>query len=66
VADWYGKQQLFFNKLDSPQEKIKKIQRVTVKDIKKVVEEVFDDRKISLAIIGPFKDKQEFAKLLKF
>ena len=31
-----------------------------------LVNEIFKDEKLNLALIGPFKDKQKFSKILKF
>lgn len=66
VADWFGKQQLLLNKISTPEERIKKIMAVTKEDVEKAAKHIFDDKKINLALIGPFKDKTRFTKLLKF
>lgn len=66
LADWYGKQELIFGKISKPEDRIKKIAAVTRKEVESVAKEIFDDKKINLALIGPFKDKKQFAKLLKF
>ncbi|MFA5021729.1 MAG: pitrilysin family protein [Patescibacteria group bacterium] len=66
VADWYSKQELLINKIDTPQQQLKKIFAVSQKDIKKVAAELILDKKLNLSLIGPFKQKAEFEKLLKF
>lgn len=66
VADWYGKQELLLNRIDTPEEKIKKIMAVKRSDVENLAKEILVKEKINLALIGPFKDKKEILKLLKF
>lgn len=65
IADWYGKQELFEQKTESPDEKINDYMKVTLEDVKKVANEVIDSRTISAALIGPFESEKEFLPLLK-
>lgn len=66
IADWYGKQVLLLDKTYTPAERLNKISAVTAKDVKRVAERIFKTSRFNLAMIGPFKDKGEFKKLLKF
>ncbi len=66
VADWFGKQQLLLNKIYTPEQKLKKIFDVKKEQIQEVAKDLFKEQKLNLAMIGPFKDKGEFKKLLKF
>lgn len=65
VADWYGKQELLQKRILIPEEKIKKIFAVTQKDLQKVANDIIKSQKLNLALIGPFKEKKEFLKLLR-
>ncbi|MBN1778771.1 MAG: insulinase family protein [Candidatus Buchananbacteria bacterium] len=65
IADWLGKQQLLLNKIILPSEYLKKIMAVKSSDIKKIANEIFVTKKINLALIGPYKNKEEFKPLLK-
>ena len=58
-------QELLEQKLETPEEKFKKIDQVTINDIKKIAEDIFQPEKLNLAIIGPFKDKTKFQSLLE-
>ena len=51
----------------TPEEKFKKIDEVSIDDIKKVAEDVFTPDKLNLAIIGPVeeRDSVRLKKLLK-
>ena len=66
IADWYGKQVLLLDKTYTPTERLRKISAVTVKDVDRVAKWIFKTNRFNLAMIGPFKDKSEFKKLLKF
>jgi len=65
IADLYVKQELLQGKIMSPDQKLKKFDAVTAKEIQAVAKEMFDKDLVSLAIIGPFKDEKKFLELLK-
>ncbi len=65
VADWFAKQELLTKEILTPEEKLKKIFAVTAVDVQKVAKEVMQKKKMSLALIGPFRDEVPFAKFLK-
>jgi len=66
-ASFYASQELFEKEVLTPEEKFKKIDQVSIDDIKKVAEDIFLPEKLNLAVIGPFKkeDENKFKKLLK-
>jgi predicted Zn-dependent peptidase len=65
LAEFFAKQELLRRQMDTPEEKIARIMAVTREDIKAVAREVFQTAKLSAAIIGPYKDRKPFQKLLK-
>ncbi|MFC1687652.1 M16 family metallopeptidase [Patescibacteria group bacterium] len=66
IASWAGKQLMFRNEILSPEEQLKKIQRVTKKQIQDVAKDIFKNSKLSLAMIGPYRSAAEFKRLLRF
>ncbi len=66
LTEYYGFQEILRKKLATPDEVIAKMRKVTVKDIQKVAQEIFVTKHLNLALIGPWKDKKVFEKLLKF
>jgi len=64
-ASFYAGQELLTQKMLSPKECIRKINKVTVSDIQKVAKDIFQPEKLNLALIGPFKDREKFQRLLK-
>ena len=64
-ASFYADQELLENKILTPEEIFKKIDRVKVSDILKVAKDIFQPQKLNLVLIGPFKEKAIFQKLLK-
>ncbi|MBU4274545.1 insulinase family protein [Patescibacteria group bacterium] len=64
-SSFYTSQELLKKEILSPNQIFKKIDRVTINDIKKVAEDIFKPKKLNLALIGPFKEKEKFNKLLK-
>ena len=64
-ASFYTGQELLEKKILTPEEIFKKIDQVSQDDILKVAKDIFQPQKLNLALIGPFKDKKTFEKLLK-
>lgn len=66
-ASFYGLQELLEKDILTPEEKFKKIDEVSVDDIKKIAEDIFLPEKLNLAIIGPFEetDSDRLKELLK-
>jgi len=58
VADFYGEQELFGDKILTPDEYMKKIEKVTVSDIMKVAKDVFRPENINIAGIIPEDGKE--------
>ncbi|MBU4347289.1 insulinase family protein [Patescibacteria group bacterium] len=65
VASWYGKHMVLRDKILTPEEFLKAMDSVTVKDIQRVAREIFINKGLNLAIIGPFRDEKKFSNLLK-
>jgi predicted Zn-dependent peptidase len=64
-ASFYAGQELLENKILTQKEIFKEIDKVSANDILKVAKDIFRPEKLNLALIGPFKDKEKFNKLLK-
>jgi len=62
-ASFYGEQELLKGEILTPEEKFSKIDEVSVNDIKKLANDIFQPSKLNLAVIGPFKKK--FKNILK-
>lgn len=65
VAEWYGKQWILKGLIENPEERMKKLDAVTIEDVQAVAREVFDMSKARMAVIGPFKDVSPLEALLK-
>jgi predicted Zn-dependent peptidase len=66
IANFYGGQELLKRELHSAEQKAREIRKVTAGQIQNLANDIFKDKKLNLALIGPFKDKAKFLKLLKF
>jgi predicted Zn-dependent peptidase len=64
-AMFYGFQELHHEKIETPEEVAEKISKITAKDIKKVLAEIFNIKNLSLAVVGPQKVTPSLKKLLK-
>ena len=66
IASFYGLQELLKRETRTIEEKAGEIRQVTALQIKNLAEEIFNEKKLNLALIGPFSEKKEFLKILKF
>lgn len=66
LAGFYGSQEVLEHKMMSPEEVIQKTQAVTAEQIQSVARDIVKNEGLNLAIIGPFKEKDRFEKLLTF
>lgn len=66
-ASFYASQEVMAEEMLTPEEKLKMIDKVTVNDIKKVAQEIFQNAKLNLSVIGPLEgqEKSRLEKMLK-
>lgn len=66
IANFYGGQELLKRELKNAEEKADEIRKVTASQIQILAKDIFQNNKLNLALIGPFKEKTKFLKILKF
>ena len=66
IANFYGGQELLKREMKSAEEKAQEIRKVTASEIQNLAKDIFKNEKLNLALIGPFKKKIKFQKILKF
>jgi predicted Zn-dependent peptidase len=62
--DWFLERAAFHKTVETPAEVFKRIDAVTIKDVAEVATELFQNKNMTLAIIGPYKSDTEFKRLL--
>ena len=60
------KHHILTNKILTPDEFAKKIQKVTAEEIQKVAKEIFTDKRLNMAIVGNIKNPEELQKIFHF
>ncbi len=65
VVSWYLNQEILTDETLTPEQKMDTIYAVTSADIKRVAKDVFKKSKMTVAVIGPFKDKSVIEKMVK-
>jgi predicted Zn-dependent peptidase len=65
VASWIGSQELTYGEIRTPEEVMEKIEAVTVEDVQQLAQELFQQDKLSLAVVGPYSESQPFRDLLR-
>ena len=66
IAESVAESLIFHDRILTPDEELDKIKKVTLADIMQVASDIFDNDKLNLALIGPFKEAEPFKKILKF
>jgi len=66
IANFYGGQEILKRDIKSAKERADEIRAVTAPQIQALAREIFKNKKLNLALIGPFKEKSKFLKILKF
>ena len=64
-ASWYATQALFKDDVKTPAAYLKKIDGVTLEEIQDVAKEILDLDQMTVAVIGPYKSKEEFIRKAK-
>lgn len=63
-AEYYGRQALFLKEIQSPSDRLKRFDTVTLEDIARVAKQYLRFDQMSLAAIGPFESEDELRKLM--
>ncbi|MEI6843521.1 MAG: pitrilysin family protein [bacterium] len=66
IAEYYAIQDILEDKILTPAEYAKKIQKVTAKEIQKVAREIMQDKKLVMAIVGNIKDEKSLSNIFHF
>jgi predicted Zn-dependent peptidase len=61
----YGlRREVLEGEIEEPDELIRRLDEVTVEDVQRVAQDLFEDKRLFLALVGPFDDPTRFEKLL--
>ena len=65
VSSFFGDQELFSDKVLTPEEVFKKIDKVTMDEVNFEAKRLFVPERLNLAIIGPYESDSKFVNILK-
>ena len=61
----YGlRREVLEGEIEDPDELLRQLDAVTVEDVQRVARDLFEDKRLYLALVGPFDDPERFEKLL--
>lgn len=66
LASFYGGQEILTKKLLPPEKFIDMIRKVSAAEVQAVARELFINKGLNLAVIGPYQNEELFKKILKF
>ncbi len=61
-AEWFARQEMFQSEMETPQSYMKKVDAITIADVKAAAKQVIDFSRMSLAVVGPYKSREDFLK----
>lgn len=64
VAEFLAERELYFGQIKDPDELVKEFDKVTAEDIQSLAKEIFVPKNLNFALVGPFKDKEKFSKII--
>lgn len=64
LAEYFGTNFVLERKIETFEEYLQNIEKITAEDIQKVAKELFVKENFNLQVIGPFKEEQKFEKVL--
>jgi predicted Zn-dependent peptidase len=62
VADWYS-DEILHQPLETPLDIIKRVQQVSAEEIQKMAQEIFTDKRLNVALVGPKRDLSKLKKV---
>lgn len=65
IANFVGMEEVLKRDIKTPDQKAAEIRRVTAAEVQAIAREIFHNKSLNLALIGPFKGKTKFRRLLK-
>jgi predicted Zn-dependent peptidase len=65
VASYLGGQEVLKKEILTPEQFFSRINKISPADLQRVAKDIFRPEKLNLALIGPFREKEKFEKLLK-
>lgn len=66
IASWLGAQEALLNRIYTVDDVIERVDRVQAADLQSLAERLFASEKLCLAVIGPYRSEDRFARLLHF
>ena len=65
LAGFYGFQEILKEKIKTPKEVETEIEKISTGDLSKVAKEIITNSKLNMAIVGKYKDENQFKNILK-
>ena len=65
LAEFYGYQEVLKHSLKTPKDLVKEIKTISATSVQRIAKEIFQDKKLNIALIGRIKDEKNLRKILK-
>jgi predicted Zn-dependent peptidase len=64
IAQYYGLKQLLLGEIEPFEDVVAKVKAVTLEDVNSLAKALIMENQMRLAVIGPFKEKEKFSKII--
>jgi len=65
IASWLGAQEILLRQIFTVEDVLERVDAVQAEDLQQLATKLFRSEKLALAVIGPYRSEERFAKLLK-
>jgi len=66
VASFFSKHLLLEGEIRTPREIVRRLEKVSLADLRRISQKIFVNQRLNLALIGPYKEEERFREILRF
>lgn len=65
ISSWLGGQEITFGRIETPEEVVEQLNSITVDDVQRVAQRVFDPERYRLTVVGPYRSDRRFRNIIE-
>ena len=65
ISSWLGGQEITFGHIETPEEVVEQLNSITVDDVQRVAQRVFNPERYRLTVVGPYRSDRRFRNIIE-
>ncbi len=65
ISSWLGGQEITFGHIETPEEVVEQLNSITVDDVQRVAQRVFNPERYRLTVVGPYRSDRSFRNIIE-